>query len=257
MKARILAVIQARMGSARLPGKMLRPIVAGKGALELMLERVRTAETLDRVVVATTTATADDPLVELCARLGTDCFRGSEADVLDRYYEAARVYGPVDAVVRLTGDCPLHDHTVIDTVVRCFLSVGSDYVSNIAPPTYPDGLDVEVFSMAVLEQARVGARLPSEREHVTLYIRNHPELFSHVNVRASENWAGLRWTLDEEEDFIFLKKVYEHFYCRPELFGMSEIIAYLEAHPEVAQLNSSIGRNEGLAKSLAEDSRVL
>lgn len=251
--AEVLAIIQARMGSTRLPSKALIPIVNGKGALELMLERVSKADSIDRIIVATTIAKGDDKLVELCKNLGFEVFRGSKDDVLDRYYQAANSFGKPDVIVRLTGDCPFHDPVVIDKVVRFFLDSDFDYVCNIDPPTYPDGLDCEVFSFVALENAWLNAALKSEREHVTPYIRKNPAIFKKGNVKNKEDFSGKRWTLDNEEDLQFLKEVYGYLYDRGKLFSMQEVLQYLQENPAVEQLNSHIARNEGYAKSLQQD----
>lgn len=250
---KVLAIIQARMNSTRLPGKMLLPIINGKGALELMLERVSQAKMLGKVVVATTKSTSDDPLEELCKSIGYKFFRGSEDDVLDRYYQTALTFGSADVIVRLTGDCPLHDPVIIDDVVKCFLDSGVDYVSNTNPPTYPDGLDVGVFSFSVLEEAWQQARLKSEREHVTPYIRNHPEEFKILNVEYVEDLSGKRWTLDNREDYEFIKHIYNNLYKEKHIFGMEEILDFLKKRPEIEQINEHISRNEGYQKSLEED----
>lgn len=247
----VLAILQARMASSRLPGKMMLPILHGRGALELMLRRVTRARSLDRLVVATTEGEIDDPIACLCSRLGHGCFRGSEEDVLNRYYQAARAFGPVDAIVRLTGDCPLHDPEVIDKVVARFLHSDVDYATNAAPPTYPDGLDTEVFSFAALERAWREAALRSEREHVTLYIRSHTDMFSLCNVPNERDLSGMRWTLDEPRDLEFVRAVYSH--LGETSFGMRDVLGLLEARPELGKINADIERNQGLQESLRKD----
>lgn len=249
----VLAIIQARIGSTRLPGKALIPIVNGKGALELMLERVSKADSLDKIIVATTIAKDNDRLVELCKNLGFEVFRGSEDDVLDRYYQAANSFGKPDVIVRLTGDCPLHDPAVIDKVVGFFLDSDFDYVCNTDPPTYPDGLDCEVFSFAALEKSWLNAALKSEREHVTPYIRKNPAIFKRGNVKNERDLSSKRWTLDNKEDLQFLKDVFGNLYDGGKLFSMQEVLQYLQENPAVEQLNSHIRRNEGYAKSLRQD----
>ena len=249
----VLAIIQARMGSTRLPGKMLLPIVDNKGALELMLERVRRARQLQKIVVATTTSPSDDRLVDLCKRLGYEYFRGDENDVLERYYQAALAFGPAEVIVRLTGDCPLHDSDVIDLVVGEYLKGNCDYVSNTQKYTFPDGLDVEVFSFSVLERARREANLKSEREHVTSYIWKHPGIFKTVNVEYKKDLFGKRWTLDEKEDYEFITHIYKNLYKKKPAFGMEEILELLAKHPELEEINKHLTRNEGYQKSLKED----
>ena len=252
-----IAIVQARMGSTRLPGKILLPIVQGKGALELMLERVSKAKSLSKIVVATTNSPEDDQLVDLCDRLRFSSFRGEEEDVLDRYFMTASHFGPRSSIVRLTGDCPLHDSEVIDKVVEEFEYSGVDYCSNLDPPTYPDGLDTEVFSFSALEKSWKEAILKSDREHVTLYIRNHKELFSRKNVEHPVNFSSHRWTLDEESDYRFLKKIYQELYISKPGFKMADVLAYLREYPSIAEINRGIGRDEGLMKSLAEDQGII
>ena len=250
---KVLAVIQARMGSSRLPGKMLLPIIDNKGALELMLERVSRAGKLDKIVVATTKSSDDDPLADRCRHLGYECFRGSEDDVLDRYYQTILAFAPVETIVRLTSDCPLHDPMVIDKVVSCFLDSDADYVSNANPPTYPDGLDTEMFSVAALERTWHEAKLQSEREHVTSYIYNHPNLFRIVNVENEKDLSNKRWVLDEKEDYEFIRCIFENLYKKNPLFGMREILELLVENPEFEQINKHISRNEGYQMSLEKD----
>ena len=247
----VAAIVQARMGSTRLPGKMLIPLYEEKGALELMLGRIARAQRVDRIVVATTVGAADDALATLCARLGFDCFRGSENDVLDRYYQAARRMGSPSVLVRLTGDCPLHDPDVVDEVIGAYEEGGADYVANVEPPTYPDGLDTEVFSFGALESAWRDAALKSEREHVTPYIRNHRERFAVRNVACSTDWSSLRWTLDEPADVEFIRAVFSALGDRP--FGMRDVLELLRRQPALLRLNAGIIRNEGYLKSLKED----
>ena len=251
--SQVLAIIQARMGSTRLPGKVLLPIVDNKGALELMLERVRRARQLQKIVVATTTSPRDDRLVDLCKHLGYEYFRGNEVDVLDRYYRTALAFGSAEVVVRLTADCPLHDPVVIDKFVSCFLDSQVDYVSDANPPTFPDGLDTEVFSFSVLEKVWKEARLKSEREHVTPYIRKHADMFKIATVECEKDLSGHRWTLDEKEDYEFIKHIYKNLYKKNQVFGMEEILGFLAKHPEFEAINKHISRNEGYQKSLKED----
>ncbi len=173
----VLAIIQARMGSSRLPGKMAAPLYDDATPLEIMLPRLAGSRTISRTVVATTTLGADDVLDALCGRIGVPCFRGSAEDVLDRYYAAYLAHGPADAVVRLTGDNPFCDPKVVDMVVERLFAETADYAGNALPPTFPTELDAEAFTPRALETAWREARLPSEREHVTQFMRNHGELF--------------------------------------------------------------------------------
>lgn len=249
---RTVAIIQARMQSTRLPGKVLAD-VAGVPALFRVVERARRATTLDTVVVATSDKRADDAVVQFCDAFEIDCFRGSHDDVLTRYAQAARRFR-ADVVVRLTGDCPLLDPQVIDRVVRTYDPARFDYVSNTLECTYPDGLDVEVMSYDALITAEREATRSSEREHVTPYIRKHPERFRLANVCHDEDLSHLRWTLDEAEDLAFVRAVYDG--CGPEPFGMHEVLSLLARRPDLVEINRRFGRNEGMAKSIREDHLV-
>ena len=192
----VLAILQARVTSTRLPNKVLAPIL-GQPMLARQIERLRRATTLDTLVVATSDDASDDPLAAMCAAIGVPWHRGSLNDVLARFQGACAVFGPADHVVRLTGDCPLADPAVIDAVVRHHLASGADYTANAIQPSWPDGLDVEVMRSAVLQRAFDEARLPSEREHVTPYIHKHPEWFSIGHVKGDQDLSCLRWTVDE------------------------------------------------------------
>ena len=228
-------IIQARMGSSRLPGKVMADL-AGRPALAHVVARARTIPGVERVIVATTTAARDDVIAGLCEGLGVAVFRGSDPDVLDRYYRAARHHG-LRAVVRVTADCPLLDPTVSGLVVARFRSGDVDYASNVHPPTYPDGLDTEVFTVEALERAWREARLPAEREHVTSYFYTHPELFRCANVAHAQDLSHHRWTVDEPRDLELVRAL-----CRrlgqgeAPLFGMAEILSLLEREPDLLTL---------------------
>ena len=199
----------------------------------------------------------DDALAELCAREGVDCLRGSLADVLDRFVCAARPYAP-DIVVRLTGDCPLADPALIDEIVTRFVASDLDYLSNCEPASYPDGLDVEVTRFAALETAWREAVLPSHREHVTPFIRRQPARFRVGNHVSDEtDRSGMRWTVDEPEDFEFVKQVYERLYPKNPAFSTRDVLALLAAEPALMQINTRFERNEGSRKSLIADARFL
>jgi len=248
----IVAVVQARMGSTRLPGKVLADI-AGHPMLWHVLNRTRRARLLDEVVTATSTEASDVPVALFCEQEKNPCFRGSEDDVLDRYYRAAQAY-QASVVVRITADCPLIDPAVVDEVIDVYLKGDYDYVTNTAPPSFPDGLDTEVFSFQALERAWHEAMRQSEREHVTPYIRTHPELFRMGNVASEEDLSGMRWTVDKPEDLEFVRAVYEH--ANGMLFNMEHVIDLLKRHPEFLEINPGIERNEGYQKSLREDRLV-
>lgn len=251
---RILTLLQARTSSSRLPGKVLLPLL-GKPMLSRQLERVRRARLIGELVVATSTDGGDDAIAKLCGAEGIACARGSLNDVLYRFYQAALPHNP-DVVVRLTGDCPLADPAVIDGVIEFFLAGEYDYASNAIEPTFPDGLDVEVFRFRCLKAAWREAQLPSEREHVTLFIHTRPQRFRLGSYRHARNLGGLRWTVDEPMDFEFVSRVYENLYPRNPLFGMQDVLDFIHAHPEIAALNSAVARNEGLQRSLERDRKA-
>jgi spore coat polysaccharide biosynthesis protein SpsF len=237
------------MSSTRLPGKVMAD-VGGKPMLWYVVNRARAASRLNQVIVATSELPDDNAVDSFCAEESVECFRGSQNNVLDRYYQAARHF-QADVVVRLTADCPLLDPGVIDKVVSAFEDGDFDYVSNSVNRTYPDGLDTEVFRLDALERAWREARLPSEREHVTPYIWKHPERFHLGSVQHPEDLSGLRWTVDEPEDLIFVRALYDILGAFPS--GMPETIQLLKEHPELAEINEGFEPNEGYEKSLRED----
>jgi glutamate-1-semialdehyde aminotransferase/spore coat polysaccharide biosynthesis protein SpsF (cytidylyltransferase family) len=248
-----VAIIQARMASTRLPGKIMADI-AGHPLLWYVVSRSQLAHSLHHVLVATTDQQQDDVVADFCAQYGIPCFRGDEDDVLDRYYQAAK-WVQAEVVVRLTADCPLLDPAVIDRVVQTFQQGAYEYVSNTLHPTYPDGLDVEVFSFNALEQAWYHANLRSQREHVTPYIRSQPSLFRVHNVRYHQDLSHLRWTVDEPEDLEFVRRVY-HELGTNDAFGMVNLLDFLHNYPELLAINAHFERNEGYQKSLLKDSPV-
>lgn len=247
---RVLGVLQARFSSARLPGKVLKPIL-GRPMLALQLERLKRARRLDSLVVATSVEPADDPIAALGRAEGVEVARGSLDDVLDRFYRAAEPRAP-EIVVRLTGDCPLADPALVDRCVDA-LAGGADYASNALEPTYPDGLDVEAFTFAALARAWREAKLPSEREHVTPFIHTRRDVFRVVHVKGETDLSALRWTVDEPADFELVTKIYEALYPAKPAFATADVLALLEKHPEWKTANTKHQRNEGLAKSLKKD----
>jgi glutamate-1-semialdehyde aminotransferase/spore coat polysaccharide biosynthesis protein SpsF (cytidylyltransferase family) len=246
----IAAIVQARMGSSRLPGKTLAD-VAGRPMLARLVERARRIEGVEAVVIATTDQPADDAIVAFAATAGLPVHRGSEADVLDRVHEAAARFA-VSVIVRVTPDCPLLDPAVAGRVLARFRAGGLDYASNTQPPTFPDGQDTEVFSFAALDTAWRQARLASEREHVTPFIWKQPHRFRLANVVHTEDLSRLRWTVDEPADLAFVRAVYARLGAdRP--FGMAEILALLAREPALLELNRTYRRNEGYTTSLRAD----
>lgn len=231
----IIGVLQARMSSQRLPGKVLAPVL-GEPMIARQIKRLQRARRLDRLIVATSVDASDDPLALACRERGISVHRGSLRDVLERYVEAVSPCA-ADGVVRLTADCPLADWTVVDRVIEAFLARGVDYVSNIDPPTYPDGLDVEVMTSAALQQAHRDARSAAEREHVTLHIRRRPQTYSRFNVTHERDLSAMRWTVDEHEDLEFVRAVYARLYpARPD-FTLTDVLALLEREPGLADIN--------------------
>jgi spore coat polysaccharide biosynthesis protein SpsF (cytidylyltransferase family) len=249
----IIGIIQARTDSTRLPGKVLKEI-QGKPLILHVIERAQYAKLLNSIVLATTTRAVDTPLANLVQAQGIPVFRGECDDVLDRYYQAATQFH-ADVIVRITGDCPLIDPHVIDQVVQVFLQHHYDYVTNTLQPTYPDGLDVEVFSYQVLAKAWKEATLTSEREHVTAYIRNHPEKFTQHDVKNPIDLSKYRWTVDNEEDLEFVRQIYSRLYAKEKIFYMENILTLLQEHPELQELNAGIQRNEGYLRSLNHDKK--
>jgi len=247
----MIAILQARVSSTRLPGKVLEDIL-GEPMIFRQIERALRSGRIEGLMVATSSDVSDDPLADLCRRKGIECFRGDLDDVLDRFYHAALQCGP-DHIVRITGDCPLLDPEVMDGVIEKHIEGNYDYTSNTAPATFPDGLDVEVFRFSALVDAWREARLPSEREHVTPYIRNNPDRYRMGNLLNGEDLSSLRWTVDERRDLDFVRRVYEYLYPEKPAFGMKDVLNLLKQKPKLMEINSGISRNEGYSKSLRKD----
>jgi spore coat polysaccharide biosynthesis protein SpsF len=234
---KITAIVQARMGSTRLPGKVLMDL-GGTTVLARVVNRLRRATRVDEIVVATTSSVADEAIVRECERLEVSSYRGSANDVLDRYHQAARIFG-AGAVVRITCDCPVIDPELVDETIELFQRQHGDYASNAFPRTYPRGVDVEVFTVTALEQVWRDACEPYEREHVTPYFYEHPELFRLVSKCGRIDYSQYRWTLDTAEDFVLLRTVYARF-CNQDDFSWSDIIQLMEREPGLAELNSRV-----------------
>jgi len=241
---RVVGIIQARMGSTRLSGKMMK-LVDGIPLIERVLMRLSEASLLDRIIVATSTNPVNQPLVDHVKGLGYEVFEGSESDVLDRYFQAAKRH-EADTIVRVTGDCPLVDPVLVDEIIQVFLKGDFDYVSNVELDrhTYPDGLDCEVFSFGTLERAAAEASDPSHREHVTTYILDS-EAFKRRAVLSENDCSDQRWTVDEAEDLALVSSIYSHFSPRTD-FRWTEIMDLRKTEPQLFEVNSQIRRNEGL-----------
>ena len=234
-----LALVQARMGSKRLPGKVLKRI-DGKPLIEILLQRLSRAKNIDKILVTTGLRMENDSLVDCVEKLGYEVFRGSEDDVLDRYYQAAKLYRP-EVVVRITGDCPLIDPNIVDDVIELYKKGKADYASNIDPPTYPDGLDTEVFSFRALENAHRNATTNYDREHVTPFLRKNSR-FKAVNLFSDEDYSSERWTVDYPEDLEVIKKILNHFVGDLD-FSWKDVMRLKHANPESFFANKSIRRN--------------
>ena len=238
---KVVAVVQARMGSTRLPNKVMKPI-GGVPMIELLLSRLSQAKEVDKIVVATSVDQQNQSLVEHVHKLGYGCEQGSENDVLGRYVQAARGHH-ADAVVRITGDCPLVDPALVDECVRRFKGAEVDYLSNTNPPSYPDGLDIEVFTFEALEKAGKETGKPYDREHVTSYLRESGR-FKTACMQHGQDLSALRWTVDEPADFAVIEKVFQHFHPRSD-FTWEEVLALQQQQPDIFSINQHIFRNEG------------
>ncbi len=234
---RLVAIIQARMGSTRLPGKVLKDI-HGRTMLARVVRRSMRSALIDKVVVATTRNKVDDVIVTECESLGVSSFRGSEEDVLDRYYEAAKTFS-ADIVVRITSDCPLIDPEIIDRIVHVFLDRSPDYASNTIESTYPRGLDVEVFTYGALESAWREASEDFQHVHVTPYIYQHPDRFKILSVTCDENCSNYRWTVDTKEDLDLIRAIYAKI-DKDDDFSWRDVLELLKIEPNIAEINCHI-----------------
>lgn len=233
--------VQARMGSTRLPGKVLKSVL-GKPLLFYLTERLRRVSQADGLTILTTTLPADDLIEEFCQKQQVKCFRGSSEDVLERYYQAALLMQP-DAIVRITADCPLIDPNVVNQVIKLYREEFPrwDYLSNgFNGSTYPRGLDTEIFSFAALEKAFLNGLKPYEREHVTPYFYQHPELFNLSGIRSPVDYSQYRLTVDTPEDFTLIALILEKLYPSNPHFALDELIKVLESHPSWVEINAQV-----------------
>lgn len=230
-----LAILQARMSSNRLPGKVLMPIV-GKPMIQLHIERLQRASRIDKLVVATSSNGEDNAIAQLCQNLGVDCYQGDLDNVLDRFYQAACRW-PAKHIIRLTADCPLASPELIDKVIEQHIKEQNDFTTNAVPHTFPDGLDVEVLAFSALKIAWQNASSVFEKEHVTPYITEHAEQFKIGHQLSRVNLKHQRWSVDYPEDFELVKFVYDNLYKHNQQFDTQAIIALLTKHPEIFALN--------------------
>ena len=237
---KIVATVEARMDSSRLPGKILKDIL-GKPSLARLVERVKQSKLIQEIIVATTTAPNDEMTVEACRRIGVKTFRGSSEDVLDRVLKAAKA-NQADLIVELTGDCPLLDPEIIDSVIQHYLDNSYDYVSNTLERTFPRGMDTQVFSVKVLDQVSRLTQDPADHEHVSLYIYEHPERYRLGNVPAPPDLRRpeLRLTVDTEDDLRLIREIYSRLYPQNPNFSLRDMIQLLDAKPELKEINSQI-----------------
>lgn len=250
-----LVIVQARCGSTRLPNKVLKDL-CGKPALQRMIERIQKSKLIDEVLVVTSIEKNNLPILGLCSAIGVRVGIGSENDVLDRFYQTAKLLEP-EYVIRLTADCPCFDAGLLDLAIKQ-LDSETDYCGMITE-SFADGLDIEIMKFSALERAWKEAKHTFEREHVTQYIIRHPDLFNLQNFESPIGYFGnYRWTVDEAEDFEVVKNIYEHFYYTD--LGMDfsyiDILHYLEENPDVVEINKKYTRNEGLLKSIEQDKLI-
>lgn len=239
---KIVATIEARMTSSRLPGKPLLK-ACGLTMLEHLVHRLKSVPSIDAIVLATTINAADDQLVEVAENLKVHVFRGDEDNVMQRVIDAATSVD-ADVVVEITGDCPIIDPEIVEQTIRMFQVHDVDYVSNCLVRSYPDGMDTQVFRVATLKRSAAMTDSPLDREHVTLHIRSHPELFSQIHLVAPPeiSWPELGLTLDESTDYQLLKKIIEHFYEHNRLFSCLDVVRFLRQFPDLTEINKKVVR---------------
>ncbi|PIT89244.1 MAG: hypothetical protein COU27_01350 [Candidatus Levybacteria bacterium CG10_big_fil_rev_8_21_14_0_10_36_7] len=249
-----IAIIQARTNSSRLPKKVLLDL-CGKTVLERVIERVSDAKKIDQVIVTTTTKKEDNIITEICQKNNIKYSRGKEEDVLDQFYQAAKLYRASN-IVRITADCPMIDPEIIDKTIDLYQKEKAGYAVNGIPNSFPEGINVEVFSFSALEKAWHNTHLKSEREHVTIYLWKNPDIFNKKSLINKVNLSDHRWVIDYPEDYQFVKKVFDKLYPQNPKFRMNDILNFLEANPEITKINYHIERDLGLAKSLKEDKTI-
>ncbi len=246
---KIVAIIQARMSSSRLPGKVLMNL-SGEPVLGHIVNRLKTSKYIHQIVVATSIENSDNPIEEFCTNNKINVYRGSLNDVLDRYYQASKKYN-ADGILRITADCPVVDPEIVDIIISSFLETQCDLCG--LSGEFPDGLDCSVFSFKAIEKAWNEAKLASEREHVGPYIEKNPDIFKIVPVKIFDNLGHLRWTLDTQDDYLLLKEIYNKLFKEKKVFLTQDILDMLQKNPYLTSINDKIIRNEGYLKSLEND----
>lgn len=255
MHDKVLTIIQARKRSTRLPSKPLMDL-AGRTVLEHVIDRVSQSKLTGELIVATTVNRADLSIVKLCADMGVSVYCGCEEDPLERYYQAARLFG-CSHVVRIKSDCPLIDPEIIDEAIGVHLESGADYTTNTLQRTYPVGQDVEILTNETLRRLWQSAVLFSEREHITIHIANNPDSFKICHLKYGENLSDKRWTLDYPEDYELLRTIFNSIYHKNRDFRMKDILEFLSENPELEDLNVHIRADAGVQKSMREDRVVI
>ena len=243
-------IIQARMGSSRLPGKVLMKLNENCSTLDFVLNQLSFSTLIDKIIIATTNLVQDDIIEQTAKNLGIECFRGNSDDVLDRYYNCAKKF-QMDNIVRITSDCPLIDPGIVDEVISKYKSGNYDYFTNTLIRTYPIGTDVEIFSFEILEKTWQNATLPSEREHVTPFIRNKKMNFRVGNLENKKKLDHVRLTLDRQEDLYLIREIISKINKKPIL--MNDILNLFSAEPQLIKINENISQDEGIIKSLKKD----
>ena len=243
-------IIQARMGSSRLPGKTMMKLHNNSVTLDSVINQLSFSKLIEKVVIATTTLEEDDIIEQHCRKLNIPCFRGNSDDVLDRYFECATFF-KIDVILRITSDCPLIDPEIVDQIIMKYQSGTYDYFTNTLTRTFPVGTDAEIFSFDALKKSWENAKLPSEREHVTLFIRNKKMNFQLGNLEYTEDLSSHRWTLDRKEDLNLIQKIFSKIDKTPIL--IDDVLNLFSNEPELIKINQNVPKNEGLLKSLKRD----
>jgi spore coat polysaccharide biosynthesis protein SpsF len=239
---KIVAIIQARINSSRLPNKVLHDL-SGKSLLEHVVLRLKPSKKINKIVVATTTRLHDDQIEDLCKRLEIDCYRGSETNVLERYFEASKLF-KADIIIRITADDPFKDYRIIDNAIDILIEKKLDFVCNNNPPTFPEGLDVEVITFEALKNSYLNATTDFQREHVTQYIHQNQSKYKIYNIQNASNLSDYRWTIDTLEDFTFARKVYDKLYVSNKIFLTEQILALLQNEPALKLINANVAKSD-------------
>ncbi len=239
---KIVAIIQARINSSRLPNKVLHDL-SGKSLLEHVVLRLKPSKKINKIVVATTTRLHDDQIEDLCKRLEIDCYRGSETNVLERYFEASELF-KADIIIRITADDPFKDYRIIDNAIDILIEKKLDFVCNNNPPTFPEGLDVEVITFEALRNSYLNATTDFQREHVTQYIHQNQSKYKIYNIQNASNLSDYRWTIDTLEDLTFARKVYDKLYVNNKIFLTEQILALLQNEPALQLINANVAKSD-------------